>query len=351
MRYLSGLILGVLVSVQSCGHPTVPSPVPSPPAPSPSPTPIPVFHPYDPPLKVISGRFTDVSGRDALLMPWGFCCYFVDLTDLSFDRWRTLRQMLIDVSAAGFNAIGIRLGPYWHADCCDRDMTNLRAYETVNGKADLTRWNANYWAERRSDVETSAAFKMYLELDCVDCWELKPRYAIFGPWHPANNIQGFSGGDAGIVQRSPHAHAEAFVRKLVFELGRYPNVIFQIGNECNVIGVSEAWERGIVDIIRDEERRHGYILHLIGTNSEKSNPVWADYESFHTHSLPPVKARRPTQVNEFNPAMPAVEWGPKALEMMHRGGAFAFWLSDSDDQNITAALEEGRRIRDGQDSP
>lgn len=320
-------------------------------APSPGPEPL---APFDPPLGVAAGRFVDAAGRDARLMGLLPCCYFVDFTNLrreSFDRWTSLRAMVAEASAAGFNYLEMRFGPYWISDCCDRDMSVLRAYaKAPDGRADLGHWDDAYWAKRVKDAETAREFRMYYLLDAVDCWQMKPAYFGLSPWARANNVQGFDGSGQGIVARAPHAHAEALIRKEVLELGRFDHTAWQVGNECNLIGVSQEWERGVVAIIRDEERRRGYIRHLVGTNSERANPDWADFESFHTHDLPPSRLRRPSQVNEFNPAMPAAEWGGKARTMMARGGAFHFWLSDSDDENIANALAEARRIRQEQSS-
>jgi hypothetical protein len=326
-----------------------------------------VSHPFNPPLKVSGAKFTDAAGANPLLMGFYPCCYFQEWCDYRADlknqgqtpghnKWKTPHDMIADASDAGFNLAVIRVGPWWNPFQGGlKHPIYYRAYEQVGDKADLSRFRADFWDHKKADLDYLTSLRMYVEVSLLDVWAFKNDGVIM-PWNRKYNIQGFNDGGCSQLTKPPHKHAERWIRKTVRTLGYGKNVIWEIGNEsfgCEG-ALRSTWETGVVRIIRDEEKKRGYIKHLIGSNAAPLIPdtPWASYQSYHERNTDIAKLSRqlgrPVQVNEVNPFIRWRDWSAYTQNAMKNSLHYVFWLSDSSDKNITSALKEAGRIRQAQ---
>jgi hypothetical protein len=142
-------------------------------------------------------------------------------------------------------------------------------YANGGHKFDLTAWNEDYFArltdfvayagERGVVVEVTLFCPMYEDRQ----WRLSPMYA-------GNNVNGLGNVDrTSVYTLDEHGGLlpvqEALTRKIVTELNRFDNVLFEIANEPYFGGVTMAWQHRIADVIVETERDLP-VTHLIAQN-------------------------------------------------------------------------------------
>ena len=226
------------------------------------------------PLKASGTRFVDANGVPVVLLGAVPCCSSAGSDDI--DTWHGNGFPIISIAALDTlaryqaNYTHIRLGPFYSG--LRRDQWYL-AYmiDPASAKNNLDTWNADYWNSIRGSLGHAQSLGIYVEIDLIDAWLLeRPELS---PWSKNNNINGINEGDCSIISRPPGSVQAKFIRKAVAETGKYPNVMYQIGNETFDCGgvLSKSYELGIAAIVRDELAKKGYGARLIGTNSERGS--------------------------------------------------------------------------------
>jgi hypothetical protein len=131
-------------------------------------------------------------------------------------------------------------------------------YAGGGNKLDLTRWDGAYF-KRLEDFLSRASKKgvvVELALFCPfyddSMWKLSPMNA-------ANNVNGLGKlARTSVYDRKKNgklqAVQEALVRKLVTELNGFDNLIYEVCNEPYFGGVTDDWQRRIVDVIVETEK-------------------------------------------------------------------------------------------------
>jgi hypothetical protein len=168
-------------------------------------------------------------------------------------------------------------------------------YAGGGNKFDLSRWDPAYFA-RLKDFMTQASKRdivVELALFCPfyedSMWKLSPMNA-------ANNIN-----DVGKLPRTSvydrkkngalQAIQESLVKKLVAELNGFDNLYFEVCNEPYFGGVTDDWQRRIIDVLVETEKplRHKHLLSLNIANGakkvEKPHPAVGIF-NFHYASPP-----------------------------------------------------------------
>lgn len=343
-RLAWGMVILMSTLLISCGGtppPPLPSPMPSAtpssiPSPTPKPTPTPVPSPTPSALPVLKANgskwSTELIGISSCCGNWGWPQISADL----LKRW----------SGAGGNLVHIRLGPFWKIS----EGVQFDAYESVGSKADLTRFRAAYWTALTALIDSAASQGVYVEVDMIDGWPMRPANQKTSPWLAANNIQGETAIGCGQLQGKLKPRHEAWVRKIVSTVAR-PNVIYQIGNENGVCSppVTAAWESDMVRIIRDEEKKHNHIPKMIGTNSEigaiESLPE-ITYVSLHQDLAAAVHHGKPTGVNEY-PKITPNTYAAQLRSARTMSTRFDLWLDDASESDLNAYLQVVRDYRAG----
>ncbi|MBI5528794.1 MAG: hypothetical protein HY897_20885 [Deltaproteobacteria bacterium] len=267
--------------------------------------------------------------------------------------WPVFDEAWVDyVDGYGVKFLHARLGPFLTGEGGESDWTSTGGgYVETGGKADLSRFNTAFWARVRALIEYAGGKGIWVEVDIADGWGMKhcrwgdtPGYSA---WDPAGNIQGEDwcddAGSREIIGADVH---EQWVRKAVFETGRYGNVIYQDGNEIGIVGgYAPEWTLSIRNIVRDEESRNGYARHLLGTNSGDEGVIKAvgiDFAEFHQDGAadPGQCHGKPCLVNEYNPDPPLTpeELHAEFCAARSMGTYFWYWRHGQTKQQMDQTL-------------
>ncbi len=300
----------------------------------------------DGPLAVLGTDFIDSRNRGIQLAGAVLCCSNDD--ENGKDRgWPFVDiDLLKEMADHKANYAHIRLGPF------AREGTEFMAYATKNGVADLSKWNPRFWRRARNIVSAAQKLGIYVEVDLIDAWILER--PPLTPWYKDNNQNGVGDheGTCEIMEHGPNTLHKKWLSKIVNELGSFPNVIYQIGNEtfdCNLgnykgtryprAEVQPAWELGIVRFVRSQGGHKGQLL---GTNSHRAeieNHSEIDYIVKHMNKLPP-KGPKPVMINEYFGAMSPSEIRSKLDGAYERGVTFHIWRGPMLERHYQDALDE-----------
>ena len=266
--------------------------------------------------------------------------------------WPLVDEAWLDLTAAnGITFLHLRLGPFLTTST--NGETDLAAfgggYLEAGGKADLRQFNPRFWTRLRALLRLARARGQWVEVDVIDAWAIKhcrwgdlPGYSA---WERASNVQNDDlCATAGSGPIAPGSVAEAWVRKVVQETGDFDNVLYQDGNELDLVqGYSPAWTTTMRDLIRAEEHRLGFGRHLIGTNSNHATSMRAvDYVERH-QSQPASPADclgKPCLVNEYNPNPPltAAQLHERFCQARSNGTTFWYWRHGQRDAELSQSL-------------
>jgi hypothetical protein len=156
--------------------------------------------------------------------------------------------------------------PFWISPSI-YERTGPRAALDGKPRFDLTRFNEPYFRRLRARLVLAQQKGIYASVMLFDGWSVEPKHAGLGnPWpgHPfnaANNVNGIDGdanGDGAgsethtLLSPAITALQEAYVRKVVDEVGDLDNVLFEISNESP--GASTAWQYHMIRYVKAYER-------------------------------------------------------------------------------------------------
>lgn len=131
---------------------------------------------------------------------------------------------------------------------------------------DLTRFNEDYFRRLRERLLLAQRKGIYASVMLFDGWSIEPKHAGYGnPWlgHPfnrANNVNGIDGDpnhdDAGSETHTLQIPAitalqEAYIRKVVDEIGDLDNVLYEISNESSP--ASTEWQYQMIRYVKQYE--------------------------------------------------------------------------------------------------
>jgi hypothetical protein len=248
--------------------------------------------------------------------------------------------------AHGLNWTHVRLGPFTVAGEADE---NYVGYLTLpDGRVDLSQWFPHFWGRCRSVLEWARQRGIFVEVDLVDRWVRQHGASDMpdiDPWQPQNNIQGTEAGGLFIFQHAPRPIHERWIRKCVEELGEFPNVTFNTGNE-GFKRYSKAWELGVRDIVRDELARQNYGKRLVGTNTHNIDiEAMSDYATRHWDE-PQQAEPYPVMVTEYGTQTPS-----EILEQVrlarNAGTAFHYWMGSQTTAQRAETLAGLKEIVEG----
>ncbi len=183
---------------------------------------------------------------------------------------------------------------------CPWARSAVPGYPGGGNRFDLAKWDTAYFA-RLKEFLTRAAKKgvvVELVLFCPfyddSMWKLSPMNA-------ANNVNGVGKlPRTSVYDRKKNgglqAIQEALVRKLVTELNGFDNLYYEVCNEPYFGGVSDDWQRRIIDVIVETEKalpnRH-LIAQNIANGSKKIDRPHPAVGIFNFHyASPPVAVKQ-----------------------------------------------------------
>jgi hypothetical protein len=168
-------------------------------------------------------------------------------------------------------------------------------YAAGGNKFDLTRWDAAYFARLKHFLAEADKRGVVVELNLF-CPFYEDSMWRLSPMNATNNVDGVGkvardavynrqkNGDLQAVQ-------ESMVKKLVAELNGFDNLYYEVCNEPYFGGVTEDWQRRIVDVIVETEKalpkRHLISQNIANGSKKVENPHTAvSIFNFHYASPP-----------------------------------------------------------------
>ena len=222
--------------------------------------------------------------------------YLAELQTKGLNLTRTFTGAYVEPMGA-FNISENTLAPSSDKFICPWPRSTEPGYAGGGNKFDLEHWNEPYFLRLKDFVSAAEKKGIVVEL-ALFCpmyeniqWDISPMKA-------SNNVNGVGNvpkddvytldknGGLLMVQ-------EALVRKVVRELKRFSNVIYEICNEPYFGGVTMEWQHHIASLITDTEKELG-IKHLISQNiandSAKIINPHPDVSVFNFHYASPPTA-------------------------------------------------------------
>ena len=141
---------------------------------------------------------------------------------------------------------------------CPWKRSDTPGYAGGGNKFDLTKWDDSYFKRMKTFLKQAGKRGIIVELVLFcpfyadSMWKLSPMNA-------ANNVNGIGkiARDAAYNRDKNgdlQATQEALVKKLVVELNEFDNLYFEVCNEPYFGGVTDDWQRRIIDVIVDTEK-------------------------------------------------------------------------------------------------
>ncbi len=181
------------------------------------------------------------------------------------------------------------------------------AETTADGKPkwDLTRWDEDYF-KRLHDIAAEASRReIVLELTLF-CPMYDPGLWTINPMNALNNVNGIGSCESLEVYTGQHADLLeiqiALAQKLVRELVEFDNIYFEICNEPYFGGVTDQWQRKIVDGLVVAQRQVGcqkLISLNIANGSQRVDDPHPSVSIFNFHYChPPVAVAENWHLNK-----------------------------------------------------
>jgi len=326
--------LGLSILLSACGVIKPPKP------PGPQPTPTPSATKFDALRLDRKGPvFVDAEGKPFDYREYNGCCFSED-GEPPIDWALTSKADMDRVKARGMNVVHMRLGPYRALPDSPPSLQETgSAYLEVGGKADVTQWNVKFWEYVRGLLAYGGNIGLRFELDVTDGWGCKGGSGGAGvpgyhPWRAENNAQHQDFlVDCAAGELKPGSVQEAWVRKVYSETVEFSNVIYQDGNEIDLVKQYNPNYTASAGLhLRDVEAIKKTKRHLFGSNAaEAAGLAPVDYITIHSTEAPTSADRRgtdkPVVNNEYNPDPSYSPERMKTLlcEAKRNGTYFAYW--------------------------
>lgn len=245
-------------------------------------------------------RYYEFQGKPTVLVTSAE--HYGALLNLDFD----FAKYLDTLSAEGMNLTRIFTGAYREfpgdfniarntlAPAEGRYITPWR--ETSAGKWNLDEWNPAYFERLHALMSHAARRGIVVEVTLFTAYYNQQRWEAC-PLHPSRNVnntpavpytEALTLKHPALVERQT-----ALVRKLVSELNRYDNLLWEICNEPYFAGVTLDWQRHIARAITESQRTLPK-RHLIAQNIANHEGVVSDPDPnvsvFHFHYARPPAA-------------------------------------------------------------
>jgi hypothetical protein len=173
-------------------------------------------------------------------------------------------------------------------------------YAGGGNKFDLSRWDPAYFVRLKAFLQRASKRGIVVELTLFcpfyedSMWKLSPMNA-------ANNVNDVGKPPrTGVYDRKKNgklqAVQEALVRKLAAELNAFDNLYYEVCNEPYFGGVTDDWQRGIIDVLVEAEKalpnKHLISLNIANGSKkvEKPHPAVGIF-NFH-YASPPAAVKQ-----------------------------------------------------------
>jgi len=224
-------------------------------------------------------------------------------------RGLNLTQTFTGVYCENTNAFGITLNTLAPSEgklICPWARSNTPDYAGGGNKFDLTKWDDAYFKRMKTFLTQAGKRGIVVELVLFCPFYEDPSWKL-SPMNAENNVNGI-GKVTRIVAYNRdkngdlQATQEALVKKLVAELNDFDNLYFEVCNEPYFGGVTDDWQRRIIDVIVAAEKSPPN-KHLISQNVangskriERPHPAVSIF-NFH-YATPPTAVKENFAINK-----------------------------------------------------
>lgn len=244
------------------------------------------FH-HKPAVLITSGEHYGA----VLNLDFNYIKYLDELKSCGLNLTRTFSGEYVE-SPASFNIRHNTLAPDPDRFICPWP----RAEGTDRYRFDLDKWDPAYFRRLKDFVSEAAKRKIVVEFTFFCPFYAEEQWNL-SPLNHKNNINGvgtMARTDVYTLDKSGKLLAiqEAMVRKIVSELQKFDNVMYEICNEPYFGGVTLEWQKHIATIIKDGESRrrsHHLITQNIANGKQKITDPFPMVSVFNFHyAAPPV---------------------------------------------------------------
>ncbi len=231
----------------------------------------------------------------AVLNPdFDFVTYLKELKRNGLNMTRTMTGAYMEPVGA-FDIEKNTLGPQASRFICPFARSMVNNTPEKGNKFDLNKWDDAYFVRLKSFMAEAYKQGVIVELSLF-CPFYEDGQWFLSPFNTINNINAVG----NIKRDEPYtldksdgllAFQEKMVRKLVAELKRFPNLMYEISNEPYFGGITAEWQKHISQVIADAEKPFTH-KHLITQNIAnytelitKPNPLVSVF-NFHYASPP-----------------------------------------------------------------
>ena len=264
-RALALLLLVTPVAVQSADQPLA-------------------LHPENPRYFLFRGKPTILvtSGEHygaVINQEFDFTRYLDELKAHKFNLTREFSGVYVEDSAA-FNITRNTLAPARGKFLSPWARTDTPGYPGGGCKFDLTKWDHAYFIRLKTFLDEAQQRGIVVEFSLFSTFYNDSMW-ILSPMNAANNVNGIG----AIPVDAPYnldrngelqAFQETLVRKVVTELNSYDNLSYEICNEPYFGGISDDWQRRIIDVVVDAEKslpkKHLIALNIANGTATVKNP-------------------------------------------------------------------------------
>jgi Cellulase (glycosyl hydrolase family 5) len=163
---------------------------------------------------------------------------------------------------------------------CPWARADVSGYAGGGNKFDLSKWDSEYFRRLRDFLDKASERGVVVELNLF-CPFYEDSMWRLSPMNAANNVN-----DVGKLPRQAvydlrkngelQKVQESMVEKLVIELNRYDNLYYEVCNEPYFGGVTDEWQRRMVDVIVAAEKplvnKHLISVNVANGSKKVENP-------------------------------------------------------------------------------
>jgi hypothetical protein len=163
---------------------------------------------------------------------------------------------------------------------CPWARADVSGYAGGGNKFDLSKWDSEYFRRLRDFLDKASERGVVVELNLF-CPFYEDSMWRLSPMNAANNVN-----DVGKLPRQAvydlrkngelQKVQESMVEKLVIELNRYDNLYYEVCNEPCFGGVTDEWQRRMVDVIVAAEKplvnKHLISVNVANGSKKVENP-------------------------------------------------------------------------------
>jgi hypothetical protein len=226
------------------------------------------------------------------------------------------------IAGSGLNYTAIRMS------CEIDDRPGYDMFVRVGDKVDLSQFNPAYDALLIQTLGHAHDRGLYVNVGLWDGWCAVHLRELRSPFKAANNVNGVDIGSCSDYQRAVDPTIRRVVEHIEGVVGRFSNVIVELGNEANRCQPTDEFIAGVRDIWRAAEAANHHGRHLWSPGTWEKGAAGGPFDFLSQHGLPVSPRAYPQEINEFSPQTKAQYLANLAISKAS-GVPYMYWHDDN----------------------